>query len=345
MIDVNELLAPLPGPLPCGIDLEDDGLSAAEPALLPQQAALFNLDALYSEARRADAEDSAWAVVLNQATELLRVNKHLRVAVYLCDAAMRRQRLEGLARSLGVIRKICETYWDDFHPLAAAPGGKQARVNILSGLGGNSFLAGLRNMPFVDGEPGATLKAYEASTGAGPGDDAAARNFARSVLVHHPKEQLDAALLLADEAADHVHWISTRIDSEYSPDGDVDCGEFLSGIDGKLTRMIETIRQVLRHATGAPADAAPAAAGGATAAGIAAAPVDTGGFSKERIRPMLDQIIDYYRDHEPSSPVPLLLLRAKRLMDLSFIDLVNDTVGDDAVRKAQQILGVGKEGG
>ena len=58
---------------------------------------------------------------------------------------------------------------------------------------------------------------------------------------------------------------------------------------------------------------------------------------------MLDQIIDYYRDHEPSSPVPLLLLRAKRLMDLSFLDLVNDTVGDDAVRKAQQILGTGKK--
>jgi type VI secretion system protein ImpA len=266
------------------------------------------------------------------------------VAVYLCDAAMRRQRLEGLARALGLIRKICETYWDDFHPQANAPGGKQARVNILSGLGGNHFLAGLRNMPFVDGVSGATLKAYETSTEGGTADEAAARNFARSVLGNEPKEDLDKALLLADEAADHVHWISTRIDTEYSPDGDVDCGEFLSGIDGKLTRMLDSIRQILRHATGAPAEAASAAGTGA-AAGIAAVPADPGGFSKERIRPMLDQIIDYYRDHEPSSPVPLLLLRAKRLMDLSFIDLVNDTVGDDAVRKAQQILGVGKEGG
>lgn len=344
MIDVIQLLAPVPGAFPCGIDLEDDGISSADPVALSQQGALFNLDALYSEARRADAEDAAWMIVLNQATDFLRINKHLRVAVYLCDAAMRKQRLEGLAAALGLLRKICETYWDDFHPLPATPGGKQSRVNILSGLGGNNFLAGLRNMPFVAGVPEATLKAYEAAAEAGPNDDTTARNFARSVLGNQAKETLDHALALATEAAEHVRWIANKVDTEYSPDDDVDCGEFLSGVDGKLVQKVESIRRILLHATGSPVAEAPAGQAAGTAPAMVAA-ADTGGFSKERIRPMLDQIIDYYRDNEPSSPVPLLLLRAKRLMDLSFIDLVNDTVGDDGVRKAQQILGVGKEGG
>jgi hypothetical protein len=38
----------------------------------------------------------------------------------------------------------------------------------------------------------------------------------------------------------------------------------------------------------------------------------------------LDLVLDYYRDNEPSSPVPLLVARAKRLVPLSFIDAIKD---------------------
>lgn len=341
MIDVTELLAPVSTAPPCGPDLEDDAVSPANPGMMAQQAALYNLDALYSEARRPDAEDAAWQSVLAAAADFLQHNKHLRAAVYLCDAAMRRQRAPGLAQSLELVRKICESYWDAFHPLPSTPGGKQARVNILSGLAGNSFLAALRGMPFVAGAPEATLKAYEVNAGAD--EDGSARAFARATLGATDKQALDDALALATQSLEHVQWIVAKVDAAYAPDDEVDCGEFLSGVDGKLVKQLGTIRRILSHAVGAPVEAV--AGGGAEVAATAAAPVaGSGGFSKASIRPMLDQIIDYYQQNEPSSPVPLLLLRAKRLMDLSFIDLVNDTAGDDAVRKAQQILGIGKEG-
>jgi type VI secretion system protein ImpA len=38
----------------------------------------------------------------------------------------------------------------------------------------------------------------------------------------------------------------------------------------------------------------------------------------------LDLVLDYYRENEPSSPVPLLVARAKRLVPLSFIDAIKD---------------------
>lgn len=340
MIDVTELLAPAATAPPCGPDLEDDAISPANPAVMAQQAALYNLDALYSEARRADAEDAAWQGVLAAATDLLRDNKHLRVAVYLCDASMRRMRMAGLARGLELVRKLCETYWDDIHPLPSTPGGKQARVNILSGLAGNHFLAAVRNLPFVPGTPEATLKAYEVN--AGNDEDGSTRAFAKTVLGAAAKDSLDEALEFVTHSLEHVQWIVAKVDTAYAPDDDVDCGEFLSNVDGKLVKQLGVIRRILSHAVGSPIEAA-ATAGGAAPQAAAAAPA-ANMFSKASIRPMLDQIIDYYQQNEPSSPVPLLLLRAKRLMDLNFIDLVNDTAGDDAVRKAQQILGIGKEG-
>ena len=38
----------------------------------------------------------------------------------------------------------------------------------------------------------------------------------------------------------------------------------------------------------------------------------------------LDELCDYYTRNEPSSPVPLLLRRAQRLVGMSFMDLLKD---------------------
>jgi type VI secretion system protein ImpA len=42
----------------------------------------------------------------------------------------------------------------------------------------------------------------------------------------------------------------------------------------------------------------------------------------------LDNICAYYRRHEPSSPLPLLLERCKRLATMSFIEIVREMVPD-----------------
>ena len=38
----------------------------------------------------------------------------------------------------------------------------------------------------------------------------------------------------------------------------------------------------------------------------------------------LERISDYFRQHEPSSPVPLLLDRAKRLVAKDFVEILRD---------------------
>ena len=43
---------------------------------------------------------------------------------------------------------------------------------------------------------------------------------------------------------------------------------------------------------------------------------------------MLDRICDYYARNEPSSPVPLLLQRARRLVTKDFVGMVQDLVPD-----------------
>jgi type VI secretion system protein ImpA len=46
--------------------------------------------------------------------------------------------------------------------------------------------------------------------------------------------------------------------------------------------------------------------------------------TREDVLKLLDQVCAYYAKHEPSSPVPLLVERAKRLASMSFLDIVRD---------------------
>jgi type VI secretion system protein ImpA len=43
---------------------------------------------------------------------------------------------------------------------------------------------------------------------------------------------------------------------------------------------------------------------------------------------VLDKICLYYERYEPSSPIPLLLQRSKRLVSANFMDIVRDLAPD-----------------
>jgi type VI secretion system protein ImpA len=60
--------------------------------------------------------------------------------------------------------------------------------------------------------------------------------------------------------------------------------------------------------------------------------------SREDVVLMLDKICAYYERNEPSSPVPLLVRRAKRLATMNFVDIVKDLV-PDAMSALQVVRG------
>jgi type VI secretion system protein ImpA len=64
--------------------------------------------------------------------------------------------------------------------------------------------------------------------------------------------------------------------------------------------------------------------------------------SREDVIRVLDKLCEYYAQHEPSSPLPLLLKRAKRLTSLSFMEIIQD-LAPDAVAQAKSIGGMEAE--
>jgi type VI secretion system protein ImpA len=46
--------------------------------------------------------------------------------------------------------------------------------------------------------------------------------------------------------------------------------------------------------------------------------------SRQDVIRMMDAICGYYKDNEPSSPVPILITRAKKMVNRTFLEIVRD---------------------
>ena len=53
---------------------------------------------------------------------------------------------------------------------------------------------------------------------------------------------------------------------------------------------------------------------------------------------LLELVIEFYERHEPSSPLPLLIARARRLAEMGFMDILRD-MAPDGVSQAEQVAG------
>ena len=61
--------------------------------------------------------------------------------------------------------------------------------------------------------------------------------------------------------------------------------------------------------------------------------------SREEALHLMELACAYYEQHEPSSPLPLLIRRAQRLADKNFLDILRD-LAPDGVHQAQMIAGM-----
>ena len=64
--------------------------------------------------------------------------------------------------------------------------------------------------------------------------------------------------------------------------------------------------------------------------------------TREDVIAWLDRMCDFYRRTEPSSPVPILLQRARSLVNKSFMEVIRDLV-PDALEQVKTYSGPSKD--
>jgi type VI secretion system protein ImpA len=321
------LLAPVDGESPTGPDLEyDPDFLALERAAAPKAER-----AIGDEVKAAEEPD--WDKVADMARALLGRSKDLRVAVHLTTAWTRMSGVPGWAAGLGLIRGLLERYWDGVHPQLDAEDDDDptARVNAVVPIGDIQGVLGyfqttafvqsprlgrfsLRDLRIANG----TLK----TPAAGDATGQPSMTEIEACCMDCPEEQLTGGVAAVNEALDHARAIDGAFNEHVGTAGP-DLKALLADIH-ELKKFLEPqlAKRIPQAAAEAEGDEASTdGAGGDAPAGTAA----TGRINgpQDVIR-RLDELCDYYARCEPSSPVPLLLRRAQRLVGMSFLDLMKD---------------------
>src|SRR5215469_10827371 len=102
----DDLLKPISGDAPCGVDLSYD-------------VRLQELETLVRgkpETQFSAAEPPDWKQLRTRCMELFEESKDLRVALTLCVALLQLQGLAGFREGLSLIEGFLKQYWPTFHP-------------------------------------------------------------------------------------------------------------------------------------------------------------------------------------------------------------------------------------
>ncbi len=313
-IDIEDLLKPGAGPEACGPDLKYDPIYIE----LEDQAA-GTPGTEMGEARTAGLPPN-WPAVWSMLPDLLRRSKDLRLAVMACRALAFIDGPSGAAQGLELIQQLLTRYWPVLYPKLDADDGmplarKHALQILLRPQGIRDLLA--EHTLINDGFFGKiTLSAMlRALAGVSEAGDPTPEQ-ARALLEDH-KTTRDVTVAASLSAATTLETLSAQLAQWQVQDLD-------------LRGLITYFRQVAHQL--APGDVAPPpSAQGAMpdAPGLIAAPRHkgaTGGAigGTADVVATLDAICAYYAQAEPSSPVPLILRRARRLVGADFNHILRD---------------------
>ncbi len=319
--NLESLLAPIGDDSPAGDDLEyDPEFLALERAAAPkaERAIGDNVKA---------AEEPDWDKVVELAETVLGRSKDMRAAVHLTIAWMRTSGMPGWNAGLGLIRGLLEHFWETVHPQLDAEDDNDPtmRVNSVVPLGDmQGVLRYFRTTPFVQSPRLGRfdLRALRIANGtlkttASDGGPEPSMTEIEACCMDCAEDELVAVTTAIRESLEHAKAIDAIFNDRVGTAGP-DLKNLLGDIY-ELKKFLEPQLARRLPQEGSPEEGGVGedhAGGGRASTGAIAGPQD--------VMRRLDELCDYYSRNEPSSPVPLLLRRAQRLVGMDFMDLLKD---------------------
>jgi type VI secretion system protein ImpA len=334
-INLEQLLSPISGAEPSGANLEYD----------PAFAALERAAQGKPEQRMGESivpsEPPDWSSVLEQCLALLGRTRDLRVGVHLTNALLERSGYAGFGEGLALLHGMLATFWATVHPELDHEDGDDPtmRITALSALSSPALLARARSTPLVQARAfGAVslrdmqaLSGQAAAAGSAPTMDAATLE---AVFQEVELEALEAVATALEQSSASLVGIDTVFETQTGSRGP-DLTE--------LTRLIREAAKAVaprvasRRAAAQANDAeaenealpGPGGRGGALSGEIR---------SRDDVVRAIDKIGAYYARFEPTSPLPLLLERCKRLVASSFLEIIRD-VAPESLKQVEGLSG------
>ena len=329
-LEASTLVTPVAEEHPCGEDLD-----ATQPLVLAafDGYRVFGQMTPWTKDKQPD-----WREIRDRSLEVLGQSRDLRVLAHLAAAGLHTEGLGAFGQTLEAAKAWLGTWWDAVYPRIDEDA--ILRRNALNCLADRvAVVDGLRRAPLLVHRQLGTYSIRDIEIAQGhqaPGPDEPPRDASQldALLAALETETLQTIAGQVTAAIENFRAIEATMrdhgGSEAAPDFSAPL-QLLARtkilLDGQLAARV-------------PADAANSAADGA-AGGGGPAGIRVPGAIGTRADAMksLDAVAAFFRANEPSSPVPLFIERAKRLVGKDFLAVLEDVI-PESVAQAKSVGGV-----
>ena len=343
LIDVKSLLKEISAEIPCGEDLEyDPEFGEMERAAQGKPEQQFGDTSI-------PAQEADWLAVKDKAIALFCRTKDLRVAVYLTRSLLHTEGLIGLRDGLTLIQGLLEYYWETVHPQLDPVDNNDStlRVNTLAALcDPETVLHDIRDTTLVKSTEFGRISLRDILIALGklslPTDSKEQPIEISIINAAFMDAQLDQLQTTADAIRQSIECVATIESLLMDKVGAMQMADFSA-----LPNLLKEAQQIMsEHLTnrgvGETEVSSELINSEVPASQITSQPMTGAINSREDVIRVLDMACDYFKRHEPSSPVPLLLQRAKRLVSKDFMEILRDLI-PAGVTQAEEISGISKQ--
>ncbi len=339
-IDVEALLAEFEGDSACGDDLEyDPDFIELESISKPKEEQQVGSSVLAGE-------EVDFSRVGSMAIGILERSKDLRAAIFLAEAVLHRDGFVPFERVMAYIHGALDRYWECVHPELDEDDDDDPtmRVNAMRGLADpDTVLRAVRRAPLTDSRAMGRFSLRHISIADGEIAPGEGENPIDHATISAAFQDTDAEVMTAIREAvsnsrDHIKNITAVMDDKVGA-----LGPDLSELDKELFKAQSAIASVLGGDIAEADVAEEGGAGDGAPAAQASAPVSGAINTRDDVTRMIDKICEYYARSEPSSPVPVLLQRARRLVAADFVTIMKD-MASDGMNQVRTIGGLEDEG-
>lgn len=332
-ISLDDLRKPVSDEAPCGEDLEYDNAYAL------METAMQSREEQEMGDSKLEAAGPDWEAVGTHALDLLQRTRDMRVFVNLAMAALNTDGLPAFHNGLTIINDYMEEFWDEVYPLLDPDDDNDPmmRMNVLQNLDDYGLVRqGIRKSPLVElkGLGGFSLHDIDLATGAvQPAGDEEVNDMA--IIAGAFADGDREALAAVSEAVEGALAEFQRMSDLWAERTD---GYEQPSVDNTIETLREVSRALAEHAPAGTVASAEEAEEGAEGGGAEVVTVPGAINSTADVIMALDRICEYYRKNEPSSPIPVLLKRAQRLVSKDFYEILQD-LAPDGITQFDQIRG------
>jgi len=314
-LPVEDLLASLGDDAPCGSDLEYD------PAFLALgEAAQGKPEQQFGDTVIA-AQEPDWRVVYEQATDLARRTRDIRVAVMLARAGARLHGVTAYVSALSLIAGLIERHWDHVFPMLDTDDNNDPtmRLNALAPLvDDDAGLADFRAAIVGSGRAALSVRQLELAAGKVeplPGETVPTLEGAVQAV-----QAAEAQSAGVQAALKQAHAEVIRIEAVL--------GDKVGASRGPDLRPLRVLTQILANvatqAEGGSVTSDTEDGSTSTSTGTVSRGATGSLQTREDVVRSLDRACEWLERNEPTNPAPLLIRRAQRLMGKSFLEIIRD---------------------